>query len=138
MEDMIPQGFEPHFRKPKFTEPWEPIYSRVDDDQVRLGVMVREVHCNTKGVVHGGFLATLADYAIGLCVGRGLEEIGREHTGIATASLNIDYLGRAGVGDWIHTDVDVIKLGSTLCTANCIVVSADGPVARANATFRVF
>ncbi|MEM7080837.1 MAG: thiamine pyrophosphate-dependent enzyme, partial [Pseudomonadota bacterium] len=23
MEDMIPQGFEPHFRKPKFTEPWD-------------------------------------------------------------------------------------------------------------------
>ena len=34
MTNEIPAGFEPHFRKSPFTDPWEPLYSRKTDQGV--------------------------------------------------------------------------------------------------------
>jgi len=28
MPDAVPEGFAPHFRKSKVTDPWEPLFSR--------------------------------------------------------------------------------------------------------------
>ena len=64
-----PDGFEPHFRKSSLTEPWEPIYSQRLDDRVVIGLYAREPHTNSRGMVHGGLIAALADNAMGLsCV----------------------------------------------------------------------
>ena len=64
-----PEGFEPHFRKSPLTEPWEPIYSQRLDDRVIIGLYAREPHTNSRGMVHGGLIAALADNAMGLsCV----------------------------------------------------------------------
>jgi hypothetical protein len=34
----IPEGFEPHFRKSPFTDPWEPLYSKRTDKAVIIGL----------------------------------------------------------------------------------------------------
>jgi acyl-coenzyme A thioesterase PaaI-like protein len=133
----IPDGFEPHFRKSKFTDPWEPLYSKVEADQVRLGTQLTDAHCNSRGLVHGAFLAAIADNAIGLSCAQVLQAKGFEFVGLVTSNLSIDYVGLAKVGDWINTDIDVVKTGKTLCISNCIIRSDKGPIARANATFQV-
>ncbi|NKC02154.1 MAG: thioesterase [Pseudomonadales bacterium] len=135
--DGVESGFVPHFRKSKFTDPWEPLYSRLDDSQIRLGVVLHDVHCNSRGLVHGAFLAAIADNAIGLCCGHVLKQKGFEYGGLVTTNLSIDYVGMAKVGQWISTDIEVVKTGKTLCVANCIISSSKGPIARANATFQV-
>jgi uncharacterized protein (TIGR00369 family) len=132
-----PDGFEPHFRKSKFTDPWEPLYSKMEADQVRLGTHLTDAHCNSRGLVHGAFLAAIADNAMGLSCAQVLQAKGFEFVGLVTSNLSIDYVGMAKVGDWIKTDIDVVKTGKTLCIANCIIRSDKGPVARANATFQV-
>lgn len=133
----IPPGFEPHFRKSKFTDPWEPLYSKIEESQVRIGVVLSEPHCNSRGLVHGAFLAAIADNAIGLSIGQTLRSKGHSANGLVTSSLAVDYLGKASIGEWIQTDIDVIKTGKTLCIANCLVTNLHGPIARANATFQV-
>ena len=134
---IIPEGFEEHFRKSKFTEPWEPLYSKVEEAQVRLGVVLSEAHCNSRGLVHGVFLAAIADNAIGLSCGTLLRGQGRETSGLVTTNLSVDYIGRAKVGEWIQTNVSVLKTGRTLCVATALIETPDGLVARANATFQI-
>ncbi len=132
-----PAGFTEHFRKSKFTDPWEPLYSKVRDDQIHLGVYLRDVHCNSRGIVHGGFLSSIADNAMGLSCGQVLRSQEREFTGLVTVSLATDFAGSAKVGDWLQTEISVVKAGGSLCFANCLIYSGDELVARSNACFKV-
>jgi uncharacterized protein (TIGR00369 family) len=133
----IPEGFSPHFRKSKFTDPWEPLFSKVEDKQVRLGVELSEAHCNSRGLVHGAFLAALADNSMGLSCALMQGASGRAAGGTVTVNLTIDYLGKAEVGEWVDTEIDVVKAGRSLCFTSCLIATAAGPVARANAIFKV-
>ena len=134
----IPEGFDRHFKTSPFTDPWEPLYSAQLEDQVRIGTVITEAHCNSRGLVHGAFLAALLDNALGLSIGVVLEAKGRDEVaGLVTTNLSIDYVGRAGVGEWIATDVEVIKAGRTLSVASGVLATPDRIVARANATFQV-
>ncbi|MEM8708516.1 MAG: PaaI family thioesterase [Actinomycetota bacterium] len=133
----IPAGFERHFKTSPFTDPWEPLYSVRLDDQVRIGTVITEAHCNSRGLVHGAFLAALIDNALGLSIGTVLETTGRDHAGLVTTNLSIDYVGRAGVGEWIATDCEVVKAGRTLSVASGVLATSERVIARANATFQV-
>lgn len=133
----VPEGFAPHFKRSKFTDPWEPLYSRSLADQVQIGVVLSEAHCNSRGLVHGAFLAGLADNATGLSCLAVLRSKDREVGGLLTVNLAIDYVGMASVGEWIATDTEVIKAGRTLCVASCLVATPARTIARVNATFQV-
>ena len=61
----IPAGFEPHFRKSPFTDPWEPLYSKKTDKAVVIGLRLAKAHTNGRGLIHGGLIASLADNAMG-------------------------------------------------------------------------
>jgi len=58
-------------------------------------------------------------------------------TGLVTVNLSLDYLGMAKVGEWIETQVQVIKTGKTFSVASCSIGGSTLPVVRANATFHV-
>lgn len=133
----IPAGFERHVKTSPFTDPWEPLYSERCADQIRIGTVITEAHCNSRGLVHGAFLAALIDNALGLTIGTVLESEGRDHAGPVTTNLSIDYVGRAGVGEWVATDCEVVKVGRTLSVASGVLATSARTVARANATFQV-
>lgn len=105
--------------------------------QYSLGTRLRPVHCNSRGLVHGGFIATLADNAMGLSCGLALSQAGRKVLGMVTVNLAVDYVGQAQVGDWLETQSTVVKLGGTLAFLETRLVSNDVTIARANATFKV-
>ena len=44
----IPEGFEPHFRKSPFTDPWEPLYSKRTDKAVIIGLRLAKPHTNAR------------------------------------------------------------------------------------------
>lgn len=133
----IPEGFSPHTRQSPFTDPFEPIYARITSDQYSLGTRLRPVHCNSRGLVHGGFIATLADNAMGLSCVAALIADGRQLLGMVTVNLSIDYVGQATIGDWLQTESQIIKLGGSLVFADTKLISGDALVARGNATFKI-
>ncbi|MEM7341784.1 MAG: PaaI family thioesterase [Actinomycetota bacterium] len=136
MADAVPAGYERHFKQSGFTDPWEPLYSRATTTQVSIGTIAHEGHCNSRGLIHGAFLAAIADNAMGLSVGVARAEKGLPEASLVTTNLSIDYVGRASVGAWVYTDCEVIKAGRTLNVVTGVVRTADGPVARVNATFQ--
>ena len=134
----LPAGFAPHFRKSPLTEPWEPIFSRRETDRVVIGVQVREAHTNSRGMVHGGLIAALADNAMGLsCVAVLTGEGRKPEGGLVTVSMATDFIGAAKLGQWLEFDTQYVKTGRTLCFAQAFVCADGEVIARADARFRV-
>jgi uncharacterized protein (TIGR00369 family) len=132
------EGFEPHFRKSPLTDPWEPLFSKRTPDRVVIGLWTREVHTNSRGLIHGGLIAALADNAMGMSCGQVLLAEGRDlERKPVTVSMAIDYVGSAKVGQWMTFDTQYVKTGRTLCFAQAFVTADGEVIARADARFRV-
>src|SRR6201994_3822892 len=129
----VPAGFEPHFRKAPFTDPWEPLYSKKTDKAVFMGLRLAKAHTNARGLIHGGLIASLADNAMGYSCAQATDW----GTSFVTISIAVDYVGTADIGQWLAVECDVINTGSTICFAQALIKADDVVIARANATFRV-
>jgi len=129
----IPEGFEPHFRKSPFTDPWEPLYSRRTDKVVFMGLRLAKPHTNARGLIHGGLIASLADNAMGYSCALGMDNA----LSLVTISLAVDFVGSAQIGQWLVVEPEVIRTGSTICFAQSFIRAHDAVIARANGTFRV-
>jgi uncharacterized protein (TIGR00369 family) len=134
----IPEGFAPHFRKSPLTDPWEPLYSRVTEDRVLIGLWLRSEHANSRGMAHGGLIAALADNAMGLSCSIVMQREGREiGAKPVTVSLAVDYVGAAKLGQWVVFDTQYVRTGKTLCFTQAFVTADGEVIARADAKFRV-
>ena len=129
----IPEGFEQHVRSSPLTAPWEPIYYKRTADAVILGLRLAEPHTNSRGLAHGGFITALADNAMGLSCS--VKRDGKSR--LLTASLSIDFINSARIGQWVAFETEVIKVGKSLCFAQCFVTADGVRCARANGTFSV-
>ena len=133
MTETIPAGFEPHFRKSPFTDPWEPLYSKRTEKAVHLGLRLAKPHTNSRGLIHGGLIASLADNAMGYSCAQAMGW----NASLLTISLSVDYTGSAEIGQWLAVECEVIRTGSTICFAQSLIKADDVVIARANGTFRV-
>ena len=130
---MIPDGFQPLGRLSPVIEMIGPVYRRGEGAGLVLGLRAERKHCNTRGTVHGGMLATLADIALGYSLAFSTEP----PTAAVTANLTLDFAGSVKAGDWIEASVDFHKLGKRLAFANCYISAEGQRVARASAVFAV-
>ncbi len=130
----IPSGFEPHPRRSPLTEPWEPIYSKRTEDAVIIGLRLADAHTNSRGLVHGGLIAALADNAMGLSCGLKMDRDAIQ--GLVTINLSVDFLGSANVGQWLQVETSFVRPGGSIYFAQCFVTADGEPCARANATFK--
>ena len=132
-----PDGFAPHFRKSAVTDPWEPLYSRTLDDVVQIGLFVGPAHCNSRGFIHGGVIAALADNAMGLSLGVAARAKSPEDAprGFLTVGLTLDYLASASLGQWLAVEPRVLKAGRSLGFVDALVTADGKPIARASASF---
>jgi uncharacterized protein (TIGR00369 family) len=134
---MIPAGYVEHDRKSPLTAPWEPIYARRSERAVQLAVEIRPPHCNSRGLVHGGLIAALADNAMGLSAISAVIADGGTPQRALTVSLSLDFVDAARPGEWLEIVPVVIRAGHSLAFVECRVVVGDRTVARGSATFRM-
>lgn len=130
----IPEGFAIHTRSSAVTKPWEPIYARQTENALQLGLVIGEAHCNSRGFLHGGVIATLADNAMGLTLARAAESA----QGIVTTSLSLDYTGSGKLGQWLEIAPRLVTSSKSSGVVDAIISADSVTIARANATFRVF
>ena len=126
----IPEGFRKLERLSPFNALVGPLYERRDGDAVSIGLVIEAKHTNSRGICHGGVLATLADLALGYAM---LAKSGDK--GFVTAHLAVDYAGAAKAGDWIESRVEIQRVGSRLAFANCYLMSGGKPIVRASGIF---
>ena len=129
-----PPEFAVHTRTSPATRGWEPLYAATNTGVFRLGIVVGEAHSNSRGMLHGGVIATLADNACGLSLGLALAGASQ---GIVTTSLALDYINPAKLGQWLEVVPRVVKAGKSSGVVDALILADGEIVARANASFRV-
>ena len=127
-----PQGFRAIAGLSPFNELVGPLYERRHPGtELSIGLRIEKKHTNSRGICHGGVLATLADLALGYAMHAKLEA----KASFVTAHLAVDYAGAAKVGDWVESAVEIQRLGTRLAFANCYLVSGERRLVRASAIF---
>ncbi len=129
----VPEGFLPHFRKSPLTDPWEPLWSRVTDDAVIIGLRAGGQHCNGRGFVHGGLISALADNALG----HSCRQRRTDGASLVTITLNLEFVQTAQIGQWLEFRPIFIKSGGKVDIAQGQVTADGEPCALVSATFRV-
>ena len=132
-DKQIPEGFEPLFRSSPYLDLLGPIYSRIDEAGLVLGVRAHKKHCNARGKVHGGVFSSIADVALGYSAAFA----GDTAVPLVTLSLTLDYAGGADEGDWIEIHSDVQKRGSRMAFVNGYFLVNERRIVRASAVFSV-
>ena len=129
----IPAGFEPLFRTSPYLELLGPIYNKKMEEDLIIGLLAEQKHCNARNSVHGGVFSSLADIALGY----NAAFQGEKPKPMLTASLTIDYAGSAKPGDWIEIDTDIQKVGKSMAFANCYFTVGTKRIVRASGVFAV-
>ncbi|GAB1257333.1 PaaI family thioesterase [Aurantivibrio plasticivorans] len=132
-EREVPTGFENLYRESNYVQLLGPLYHKRDGTGHIIGLRIAEKHCNTRGDVHGGVLSSIADTAMGYNVAFSEEP----PTSAVTASLTVDYLGRAAVGDWLEAHVNIEKKGKRLTFVTCTFYAGETYVGRASGVFHM-
>jgi acyl-coenzyme A thioesterase 13 len=125
-----PAGFRAMARLSPFNTLVGPLFSRKKrGKELSIGLRIDEKHTNSRGICHGGVLATLADLSLGYAMHV------KSGGAFVTAHLSVDYAGAARVGDWIESEVEIQRMGSRLAFANCYLVADGRRIVRASAIF---
>lgn len=128
-----PAGFQPYAEMSPFLDRIGPLYERAGAAGPVFGLRVEEHHCNRRGLVHGGLIAALADIALGKTGSRSRQPL----ASLLTASLTVDFVGSAGVGDWIEAECDFSRVGRRMAFGNCYITTGERRIARASGVFGV-
>ena len=127
----IPEGWREVRRLNPFNALVGPLYEHRTGENLSLGLRIESKHTNSRGICHGGVLATLADVALGYA----MQAKGETASHFVTVQLSLDYAGSAKLGDWVESQVEVQRIGSRLAFANCYLLVAAERIVRASAIF---
>ena len=105
----IPPGFLPETGTDPAEDHIGPFYLRRDTAQFSAGFLPEAHHGNSMGMVHGGVLMTLADFA--MCAQARFDTT---DVNIITVSLNVEFVDGAEVGEWLHSEGAVVRRTGSL------------------------
>jgi acyl-coenzyme A thioesterase PaaI-like protein len=129
----VPEGFALHTRASPVTDAWAPLYAQITPAAFILGLRVATAHCNSRGLLHGGVIAALADNAMGLSLATQSEPPASP----ITTSLSVDYFGKAAIGAWLSIETDHVSQHGQNGFTHALVKADGVAVARASAAFRL-
>jgi acyl-coenzyme A thioesterase 13 len=132
----IPEGFRKIESMIPFNELVGPLYERRDAKGLTIGFQVEEKHKNSRGIVHGGMICTLADFAMGYTASSTSDPPRK----LVTTTLSMDFAGNARPGDWVEARVDLYRPGKRVAFVDCFIWRmGDNPdrIGRASATFLI-
>jgi uncharacterized protein (TIGR00369 family) len=110
------------------TDPFEaltgPFYARRDEaGQMVCAFRAERKHMNAGGAMHGGCMATFADYALFMIAETELEGVGS-----VTASLTCDFVDAASEGELIEARGEVVRAGGSMVFIRGLVTAESRPI----------
>jgi uncharacterized protein (TIGR00369 family) len=131
MNAPVPDGFRQVQRGGAFVASLGALYLKDAGPGTTVGIRVEPRHLNSRGVAHGGFLATLADTAMGIAVATTTVP----PAPAITVNLTADFTEAAREGDWLEARVELQKLGRRLVFASCQLWAGERRILRASGIF---
>lgn len=132
--DDPPDGFEPLPTGTGFNLYFGPVYGKLVEGRLRLGMRVGKRHINPHDTCHGGVLASFADMQVYVSQQR---EPGLRYMLMPTISMTLDYLAPVMLGDWLEGHTTPLRTTRTTLFQQTLAMVGDRPVFRASAIYRV-
>lgn len=129
----VPSGFVPAGFARGFLDRGGPYWRRGRGADATLGLRIDEGHLNYQNVAHGGVLTTFADVALSYCV-----HVSEDPPpALATASLTVNFLGGARLGDWLEAEARIDRIGKRIAYTSGRVRRGDEVVATMTGVFSI-
>lgn len=128
-----PPDFRPAGFAPGFLDRGGPYWLRAGDGADIVGLRIGEGHLNFQDAAHGGVLTTLADVALSWAVHRSETPA----VALATASLTVNFLGAARLGEWIEAEARIDRVGKRLAYTSGTIRREGEAIATMTAVFSV-
>ncbi len=96
------------------------------------GLMAEERHTNSRGVVHGGMLMTLADHVLGWMVWDAVDR-----AACATVSLNNQFIAAVKPGDFVEMRGRIVRQTRSLIFIHGTATVGDKPVLTSEGIWKV-
>ena len=129
-ESLVPPGFQRHSFG-GFEEHIGPLYCRNLDGIWYAGFVIEPKHRNPLGMVHGGMLASLADYLLS-----GIAFVAAGKKPCITLNLQCNYLAPATAG-WIEGKGEVLRQSRSLLFLRGELYTSAGSIVYANGIWRI-
>ena len=107
-------------------------FKKINDDNYEFSGKIQDMHLNTGGIAHGGYLATIADAGMGTAAH--MIASGKR---CVTINLEIKFLSPGKLGDDLTGKVQILKKTKTLIFINCIISNSKGIVSSASGTWKI-
>ena len=118
--ELITHGWE-KIHTGGFTHEVGPFWRREIEGQLEIGLIVESRHCNNHlGTLHGGMVMTFADIALGSGAAK---RLGEPRFNGVTASLNMQFVAVAHVGEFISCKPEVIHQGKQMFFMRGLIVT---------------
>lgn len=90
--------------EPGFTAFIGPLWEKSVGGRMRYGLLTRDLHVNLNGIVHGGVIATFADFALAL-ESRRINNNARQ----STIQLDVHFMDAGRIGEFIESECEVTR-----------------------------
>ena len=107
-------------------------FTKIDNNNYEFSGKIQDVHLNTGGIAHGGYLATIADAGMGTAAH--MIASGKR---CVTINLEIKFLSAGKLGDNLTGKVQILKKTKTLIFINCIISNSKEIVSSASGTWKI-
>ncbi len=107
-------------------------FKRIDDINYEFSVSVKDIHLNTGGIAHGGFLSTIADTAMGTAA----HKVSGDKRCV-TINLEVKFISPAQKGEKLTGKVKILKKTKTLVFLNCNIINQKDIVVSASGTWKI-
>lgn len=128
----VPEGFVQVAPKSGFINHAGRFFETWRDGRRVIATRIEPHHLNSGGVAHGGFLLTLADFALSW----GTHEAG-DVPPRTTLSLTMDFAAPARAGAWLEAEVEVLRAGRNIAFLNCVLSANGRRIGHASGVFRL-
>lgn len=110
-----------------------PVFLKTQDEEHILGAWLTERHNNGVQITHGGWLASLMDITMPVCI---VPRLNPRPLRVLTVSMSLDFMGSGKPGDWIEGRAELLRETSSLLFIQGILSVEGKAVLRGSAIFK--
>ena len=107
-------------------------FKKIEENNFEFSVEIKEMHLNTGGIAHGGFLATIADAGMGTAA-----HMIADGKRCVTINLDTKFISAGKLGDLLIGKVKILKKTNSLVFISCEINGPESIVAHANGTWKI-
>jgi uncharacterized protein (TIGR00369 family) len=107
-------------------------FRKINESNFQFSIKVTEKFLNTGGIVHGGFISTIADTGMGNAA-----HIVAGNKRCVTINLDLKFISAGRLNETLTGEVKILKKTKSLVFISCEILSSNNIIAIASGTWKI-